>query len=53
MLCSDGLNNMLTDIEIKYILLTRSKLKDKCSRLIKKALKMGGKDNVTVIVVQV
>ncbi|MGB6011397.1 MAG: protein phosphatase 2C domain-containing protein [Desulfobacterales bacterium] len=53
LLCTDGLNDKLTDIEIKDILLSRSKLKDKCSRLVKKALKMGGKDNVTVIVVQV
>jgi protein phosphatase len=53
LLCSDGLNDKLTDIEIKNILLSGSKLKDKCSRLVKKALKMGGKDNVTVLVVQV
>lgn len=53
LLCSDGLNDMLTDIEIKYILLNTSKLKDKCGQLVKKALKMGGKDNVTVIVVQI
>ena len=53
LLCSDGLNDMLTDAEIQYILSSRSKLKDKCSRLIKKALKMGGKDNVTVIIVRI
>jgi serine/threonine protein phosphatase PrpC len=48
-----GLNDKLTDIEIKDILLSGSKLKEKCSRLVKKALKMGGKDNVTVLVVKV
>jgi serine/threonine protein phosphatase PrpC len=53
LLCSDGLNDKLTDIEIKDILLSGSKFKDKCSRLLKKALKMGAKDNVTVIVVKV
>lgn len=53
LLCSDGLNDELTDIEIKDILLSGSELKDKCSRLVKKALKMGAKDNVTVLVVQV
>jgi len=53
LLCSDGLNDMLTDAEIQYILSSRSKFKDKCSRLIKKALKMGGKDNVTVIIVRI
>jgi serine/threonine protein phosphatase PrpC len=53
LLCSDGLNDKLTDAEIKDVLLKSSKLKDKCSRLVKKALKMGAKDNVTVLVIQV
>lgn len=53
LLCSDGLNDKLTDVEIKGILLSGSKFKDKCSRLVKKALKMDAKDNVTVLVVQV
>lgn len=53
LLCSDGLSDMLADIEIKYILFNKSKLKDKCGQLVKTALKMGGKDNVTVIVVQI
>ncbi|MGB6010498.1 MAG: protein phosphatase 2C domain-containing protein [Desulfobacterales bacterium] len=53
LLCSDGLNDKLTDTEIKDVLLSGAELKDKCSRLVKKALKMGGKDDVTVLVVQV
>ena len=53
LLCSDGLHDMLSDLEIKNVLSKSYALKDKCNRLIAKALEMGGKDNVTVIVVQV
>ncbi len=53
LLCSDGLNDMLTDLEIKNVLSKSYALKDKCNGLVAKALEMGGKDNVTVIVVQV
>ena len=41
-----------TDIEIKDILLNSAGVPDKCHRLVARALDMGGKDNVTVIVVQ-
>ena len=53
LLCSDGLNDMLTDLEIKNVLSKSYTLKDKCNGLVAKALAMGGKDNVTVIVFQV
>jgi protein phosphatase len=53
LLCSDGLHDMLSDVEIKNVLSKSYALKDKCNRLIDKALEMGGKDNVTVIVIQV
>jgi serine/threonine protein phosphatase PrpC len=53
LLCSDGLHDMLSDVEIKNVLSKSYALKDKCNRLIAKALEMGGKDNVTVIVIQV
>ena len=52
LLCSDGLYDMLSDIEIKDILLSLPGLQDRCSRLVETALKMGGKDNVTVMVIQ-
>ena len=52
LLCSDGLYDMLSDIEIKDILLNSAGVPDKCLRLVARALDMGGKDNVTVIVVQ-
>jgi protein phosphatase len=53
LLCSDGLHDMLSDLEIKNVLSKSYALKDKCNRLVAKALEMGGKDNVTVIVIQV
>ena len=53
LLCSDGLHDMISDMEIKDVLSKSFALKDKCSRLVAKALEMGGKDNVTVIVLQV
>ncbi len=53
LLCSDGLHDMISDTEIKDVLSKSYALKDKCNRLVAKALEMGGKDNVTVIVIQV
>jgi protein phosphatase len=53
LLCSDGLYDMLPDIEIKDILLENPKVSDQCDRLVERALDMGGKDNVTVMVIQV
>jgi protein phosphatase len=53
LLCSDGLYDMLSDIEIRDILLENLKVSDKCDCLVERALDMGGKDNVTVIVIHV
>ena len=50
LLCSDGLTDMLTDLEIKRIIDESSDV-DNCVReLIHAALDRGGRDNVTVIV---
>lgn len=52
LLCSDGLTDMLTDEEI-YAILKENKAPEELSRaLVKAALKNGGKDNVTVMVVK-
>jgi serine/threonine protein phosphatase PrpC len=53
LVCSDGLHDMLSDVEIEKILSKNYALNDKCDRLVASALDMGGKDNVTVIVIQV
>lgn len=53
LLCSDGLTDMITDAEIKQILQGTSDLNLLCNELVDKAITAGGKDNITVIVVQV
>lgn len=53
LLCSDGLYDMVPDKEIRDILLNNPAQNDKCHRLVSRALENGGRDNVTVMVVQV
>jgi len=49
LLCSDGLNGMITDKEILTILKLSSSLEKACRELIESANAKGGKDNITVI----
>jgi protein phosphatase len=53
LLCSDGLFGMVSDNEIRDILLHNPVVKDQCRRLVARALEKGGRDNVTVMVIQV
>jgi protein phosphatase len=50
LLCSDGLNEMVSDDQIAAILADGDISAQTCQRLIDRALAAGGKDNVTVIV---
>lgn len=50
LLCSDGLTDMLGDAEITSILSTAENSQVAASKLIRRALENGGKDNVTVAV---
>jgi protein phosphatase len=52
LLCSDGLTNMLDDNEIYGILTTDASLEDRTNRLVELANAHGGKDNVSVILVE-
>lgn len=52
LLCSDGLNDMLEDDEIA-LELSKGSLEDMAKRLIQAANEKGGKDNVSVILVQI
>ena len=53
LLCSDGLNSMLSDIEIqKNLELHRDDPESACRALIEAANSRGGEDNVTVIVIR-
>ncbi len=50
LLCTDGLYDMVPEVEIKDILSSPDKLDQVCDRLIGAALEHGGRDNITVIV---
>ena len=49
LLCSDGLTDMVDDGEITAILSTAESAQDAASKLIRRALENGGKDNVSVM----
>lgn len=53
LLCSDGLSDMLTDTEIAHILQKEKNLNTRCDQFINQAIAAGGKDNVTVVMVQI
>ena len=52
LLCSDGLTDMLSKQEITQFLLKNSSPETTCKALIKAANLAGGKDNVTVVIVE-
>jgi len=49
-LCTDGLNSMVTDDDILSVVLVTNDPNQACDRLIDMANKAGGKDNITVII---
>lgn len=51
-LCSDGLSNMVTDSEIRDIIVTNES-EVACKRLVDIANERGGDDNITVVLAQV
>ncbi|MCL2391600.1 MAG: protein phosphatase 2C domain-containing protein [Oscillospiraceae bacterium] len=51
LLCSDGLTDMLEDFEIEEIMIANSDMNKMVDELVSAALKKGGKDNITVLVV--
>lgn len=54
MLCSDGLNGMITDADIRRIMSeNRNNLEECCNTLIQAANDGGGNDNITVVVVEI
>ncbi len=52
LLCSDGLNSMLTDDEIADVLGSEQSLQDMSRRLIITANERGGNDNITVVLLR-
>lgn len=52
LLCTDGLHDLVTDNEIGKILVEHSLLQTTSDELVQAAIRKGGHDNVTVIVIQ-
>jgi serine/threonine protein phosphatase PrpC len=52
LLCSDGLSNLLSDDEIRDVILTND-LEPACRRLIDVANERGGDDNITIVLTEV
>jgi serine/threonine protein phosphatase PrpC len=53
LLCSDGLYDMVTDKRILEIVKKSDGVEGACQSLVEEALRNGGRDNVTVILVEV
>lgn len=53
MLCSDGLNGMLTDEEIYTELHSEAPISEICKRMVEKANQAGGTDNITCLILEV
>ena len=51
LMCTDGLTNMVEDSHIEEILLSDEKVKQKVESLVRTANDNGGKDNITVVVI--
>ncbi len=52
-LCSDGLTNLLSDDEIKDVILKNDNIDDTVNELIDTANNLGGHDNITVVILRV
>jgi protein phosphatase len=53
LLCSDGLHGLVNDEEISCIVQENAILTDACARLIEKANRNGGKDNITAVLIRI
>lgn len=53
LICSDGLTKELTDVGIRHFLSTASTAEDAARQLVRHALDNAGRDNVTVVVIDV
>jgi len=52
LLCSDGLTNMVEDQEIFEILTSEETIESRANKLVERANANGGKDNVSVIIIE-
>lgn len=52
LMCSDGLTNMVRDEEIRQIILGQRDIVEKAEKLVETANKNGGRDNITVVLIE-
>lgn len=52
LMCSDGLTNMVEDKEIRNIIMGQRDIVEKAEKLVNTANKNGGRDNISVIVIE-
>jgi protein phosphatase len=53
LLCSDGMNDMISDTEIEEILSRNKSVPDTANMLVSEALSAGGRDNISVILCKI
>jgi protein phosphatase len=53
LLCSDGLTKEITDVGIEHFLVSSATAEEAASELLRNALGNSGRDNITVIVIDV
>ena len=51
-MCSDGLTNMVEDDSIRNIIKGQRDIAEKAEKLVETANRNGGKDNITVVVIE-
>lgn len=52
LLCSDGLTNMIEDEDIRLIIKCQRDIAEKAQKLVETANRNGGRDNITVVVIE-
>lgn len=53
LLCSDGLSDKITEVQMKEILEDEDAIEEKAQKLIEMANQNGGEDNITLIIIEV
>lgn len=51
-MCSDGLTNMIEDEDIRRIMKSQRDIAEQVEKLVETANANGGKDNITVVVIE-
>ena len=53
LMCSDGLSNMVDDMDIQQIIQTGRDVVEQVQHLVEAANRGGGRDNITVAIIQI